>query len=58
MIAVDDVRQNAMLSVDSYLFGSPGPEYLLYLQTDPVIVTRMTEGDPYGACNFFQPELI
>lgn len=57
VIAVDDVRQNAVLSVDSYLFGGPGPEYLLFLQADPVIVTRMTEGDPYGACNFFQPEL-
>lgn len=57
VITVDDVRQNAMLSVDSYLFGGSGPEYLLFLQTDPVIVSRMTEGDPYGACNFFQPEL-
>ncbi len=46
-----------LLSVDSYLFGGSGPEYLLFLQTDPVIVTRITEGDPYGACNFFQPEL-
>lgn len=54
---VDSVRQNAILSIDSYLFGGSGPEYLLFVQTDPVIVTRMTEGDPYGACNFFQPEL-
>jgi len=57
VIAVDDVRQNATLSVDSYLFGGSGPEYLVFVQTDPVIVTRMTEGDPHGACNFFQPEL-
>lgn len=57
VVVVDDVRQNAVLAVDSYLFGGSGPEYLLFVQTDPVIVTRMTEGDPYGACNFFQPEL-
>lgn len=54
---VDAVRQNAILSVDAYLFGGSGPEYLVFVQTDPVIVTRLTEGDPYGACNFFQPDL-
>lgn len=57
VISVDEVRQNAIVSVDTYLYGGAGPEYLVFLQTDPVIVTRMTEGDPYGACNFFQPEL-
>lgn len=57
VVVVDDVRQNAILAVDSYLFGGSGSKYLVFLQTDPVIVTRMTEGDPHGACNFFQPEL-
>ena len=27
--AVDEVRQNAILSVDAYLYGGSGPEYLL-----------------------------
>lgn len=57
VVAVDDVRQNALLAIDSYLFGGAGPEYVLMVQNDPVIITRMTEGDPYGACNFFKPEL-
>lgn len=55
--AVDEARQNAILSVDTYLYGGSGPEYLLFLQVDPVIVTRMTEGDPNASCDFFQPEL-
>lgn len=57
VVSIDDVGQNAILSADTYLFGGSGPEYLLFVRNDPVIVTRMIEGDPYGACNFLRPEL-
>lgn len=57
VVTVDEVRQNAILSVDTYLYGGSGPEYLLFLQNDPVIVTQMTEGDPNGECDFFQPQI-
>lgn len=57
VISVDDVRQNAVLSVDSYLFGGSGAKYLVFVQLDPIIVTREIEGELYGNCDFFQKEL-
>jgi hypothetical protein len=57
VVSVDDVRQNAILRAESYLFGGAGPEYLAFVQNDPAIITRITEGDPYGNCRFFKPEL-
>lgn len=57
VVAVDDARQNGVLHIESVLFGGAGPEYALLVQTDPVIVTRITEGDPYGNCNFLKDAL-
>lgn len=55
--SVDDVRQNAILAVDSYLYGTAGAKYLVFEQMDPVIVQRETEGGVNDNCRFFQAEL-
>lgn len=54
IVSVDDARQNGVLHIKSVLFGGAGLEYALFVQTDPVIVTRITEGDPSGNCNFLK----
>jgi hypothetical protein len=57
IVSVDDVRQNAILHVDRYLYGGPGPEYLLLVQNDPVIINRIIKDTPVGTCDFFGEDL-
>lgn len=54
-VMVDSVRQNGILAVESYLIGGPGPEFLFFVQHEPINVERILRGD--GACEFFQKEL-
>jgi hypothetical protein len=57
-VAVDDVHQNGVLRVSSYLVGGAGPEYLLFSQNDPAVIERMLEGAGFGTCDFFQQNLV
>lgn len=57
VVSVDDARQNGVLHIESILFGGAGPEYALFVQTDPVIVTRIIEGEPSANCNVLKDEL-
>lgn len=57
-VEVDDVRQNAILHVESYLAGGPGPEYLLFTQNEPVIIEYAQEGRSSGGdCIGFRQNL-
>jgi len=56
-VLVDSVRQNGILSVESYLVGGPGPSALLFVQNDPIIVERMLSGYRFGTCDFLANEL-
>jgi hypothetical protein len=56
-VAVDALRQNGVLRVESYLYGS-GPEYVLFSLNDPFIIEGILEGSPAGTCNFISEALI
>ncbi|MEO8607249.1 MAG: WD40 repeat domain-containing protein [Chloroflexota bacterium] len=58
-VELDDVQQNAILHVESYLVGRPGPEYLLFVQNSPIVSQYVLEGMTSGAdCIGFAPDLI
>jgi hypothetical protein len=56
-VAVDELRQNGVLRVESYLYGS-GPQYLLFSLNDPSIIPAMLEGTPKRGCNTLWEKLI
>ncbi len=45
---VDDVSQNAILKVESYLVGGAGPEYLLFVNSYPIITSYILAGRSAG----------
>ena len=58
-VDVDDLNQNGILRVESYIWGT-GPEYLLFVQNEPLVTTGLLEGFlGTGDCNslysFTQP---
>jgi hypothetical protein len=57
VVSVDEVRQNAILHVDSYLYGGAGPEYLMLVQNDPVVINRIIQETAYNYCDFFGNDL-
>jgi hypothetical protein len=57
-VDVDDVHQNGILRVESYLVGGPGPEYLLFIQNDPIMTQYILEGRSSGGdCTGFRSDL-
>lgn len=56
-VAVDELRQNGVLRVESYLYGS-GPQYLLFSLNDPSIIEAILEGTPKRGCNTLWEKLI
>ena len=52
----DDVRQNVVLHIDRYLYGGPGPEFILLSLTDPNIIARAVSGHNSG-CQYLESEL-
>lgn len=56
-VAVDELRQNGVLRVESYLYGS-GPEYLLFSLNDPSVIEAIREGTPKRGCNSIREMLV
>ena len=58
-VELDDLQQNAVLRVEEYLAGGPGPEYLLYSQNNPIVIQYALEGlSSGGDCIGFAPDLV
>jgi hypothetical protein len=56
-VAMDALHQNGVLQVETYLVGGAGPEFLLFVQSEPVNIARIFEGGPYGFCDTLGTEL-
>lgn len=59
-IESDDAGQNAILQVESYLAGGPGPEFILFDRLDPVfteyiLAGRSSGGDCLGLASALRP---
>lgn len=59
-IESDDAGQNAILQVESYLAGGPGPEFILFDRLDPVfteyiLAGRSSGGDCLGLASTLRP---
>jgi hypothetical protein len=52
VLQTDDMRQNNIVRVESYIAGGSGPRYLVVSQQDPVVIRAILEGRlGNGDCN-------
>jgi hypothetical protein len=52
LVQVDDAGQSAVLQVQSYWYGGPGPQYILLSLYEPASVTRNQERWSGGGCYY------